>query len=1601
MEFQSGLILRDGTVPEHLLLNFAKNVSRIIPDLDFPFSDPRELTIFKELEQTRDTCFQTAAALNITSTHRTAAYNALCALLGRCYAVDKDLGDSIATDGTLVGLFGLYLNRSDVAKAPAMRQLVTTLASLLQIRLEYRKGLVSNILGQVTVIVVKRQFPVRIKPALHILNLFLSKGLVSSTEVLTTASSLESIDLKADGQPHDPACALFGHILKCALFEDAATATGNFLTYLLGPKGITATWEAGAVPLWVYPLEKIIRDDPSTIGPLSTYAFPALARSGPERYLSALRYFGLDDLYGAGSLDSVDPARQSAFEILCKLLQVGIRMGAVEIFDSNEKSTPRLQNKVVRVPDKAFGALLPDSRPTVRVAALSILIVSSTVTRPLTKGSLLQLRRNWDHLADDPSPGFRGEFLALAQKLIDRVRAAAASMAKALRRDADISLLNRYKNHVRFVRSIIGYVETCISPDATYPRRITGLKLFHMLAKAGMYFPEYSSIRVHPELKWPCRNNIRYTLLLSGLRQLVQDPFADVRADSIFSLQILSDVLSREPRKGGPVFQLDHLVLTAEKIALASGRADHADGVARLYGLALQRCSAHEPMNYSAVEQILNAGDTLNSPDWWKSRFGIVDRLWNRLKDAIAILERSIHEAVEASPVHVTLASLQYVIRWMNMNKPLHSISEIERNWWHSRTLGIVDALERICSSVSDVVCNDAPEGHLPDSVEESLDTKDVLSFSWRAIKESSQLMSALVINTKLRGFSRLSDPEWLSLVETIGRLCQKQLLEIRHRGAFSSVSLALSDCCKQLALAGQQRILGDWYNQNFQKMDTRTSITRRSAGLPFIYVSLLSYGDDGLFSQGMKQLHVLACSKLTSNQAIDDSFSQVHALNCLRSIFTSSSLAERSEAYIEVGLQLATQVDARAWPIRNAALMLFQTLVDRLLGASDADGSGNSSTVMRFSYSRFPDILNTIIKIMEENVASTSSHDSEGLFAALHILDRAPPTGVNRQCIADLVESLSGSPNWHVRDMAARTYSRIVDIHDFELALERLNEVEICENMIEGRILCFQHLLKAPSFKRFDDCDMPRLSRTIGQSITKWLKAVKSPVTFASLFDSLLVLYETMLEAGQVQHFPDVYGELLITTSHLLQKPGDPSQAPFFQVAQEAGLKFALLAYRAGLPFGDKDRMEAFLFKSIQSVETDSQSTCVGFIRRLASFERLDPPGALEGICRVLAELILASSISEITEAAVYSLSTLLTPSSKPIPPRSPLTAAQSVALLDKTIKEQVRSKNSTRDISNAWLRLWGQLLGWCLEERLEVGHEMVHLKLLLGRIGLSLDDYNEPAERLAACQSIEGLQNFWTTVSETSLIVELLFAISDTLVDDDEDVRAEGATIATRLLRSKKMCSVHIGLMIPSMAHEVLVSFMGVECRWLPEFCGPAIMRMVGQRGGEAVLRQSDFPSIRQILEEEGHKTAELFHVEAQNLYIDRVCEAKRWSTVLDGMQIGAVDPGSALLLEEWVADSMKEMRRSELVARHSSSGLTPSFTTEVLLVGMQLFIAAATVIEWRRRERSMNQLRIPWKRDVEGSLRELYDWFMSTQCGHELWLEKIRESLRESLQ
>lgn len=58
---------------------------------------------------------------------------------------------------------------------------------------------------------------------------------------------------------------------------------------------------------------------------------------------------------------------------------------------------------------------------------------------------------------------------------------------------------------------------------------------------------------------------------------------------------------------------------------------------------------------------------------------------------------------------------------------------------WDNLQWRILSACARIWETVKDVLCNDSPEGYLPQELDDvdDIDTKDVLSYSFRATHES------------------------------------------------------------------------------------------------------------------------------------------------------------------------------------------------------------------------------------------------------------------------------------------------------------------------------------------------------------------------------------------------------------------------------------------------------------------------------------------------------------------------------------------------------------------------------------------------------------------------------------------------------------------------------------------------------------------------------------------------------------------------------------------------------------------------------------------------------------------------------------------------
>lgn len=122
----------------------------------------------------------------------------------------------------------------------------------------------------------------------------------------------------------------------------------------------------------------------------------------------------------------------------------------------------------------------------------------------------------------------------------------------------------------------------------------------------------------------------------------------------------------------------------------------------------------------------------------------------------------------------------------------------------------------------------------------------------------------------------------------------------------------------------------------------------------------------------------------------------------------------------------------AARWWIRNCGLMLFRALIERLLGSDDLRRSEHEIKFAKFSYENYPGLLEILIGLLrpqrQGDQIDISAVRIESMFPALQILQRAPPPQSRRQEVSRLVHQLAGSKNWHVREMAARTFAHIQD---------------------------------------------------------------------------------------------------------------------------------------------------------------------------------------------------------------------------------------------------------------------------------------------------------------------------------------------------------------------------------------------------------------------------------------------------------------------------------------------------------------------------------------------------------------------------------------------
>ena len=200
---------------------------------------------------------------------------------------------------------------------------------------------------------------------------------------------------------------------------------------------------------------------------------------------------------------------------------------------------------------------------------------------------------------------------------------------------------------------------------------------------------------------------------------------------------------------------------------------------------------------------------------------------------------------------------------------------------------------------------------------------------------------------------------------------------------------------------------------------------------------------------------------------------------------------------------------------------------------------------------------------------------------------------------------------------------------------------------------------------------------------------------------------------------------------------------------------------------------------------------------------------------------------------------------------------------------------------------------------------------------------------------------------------------ALYDTLVDDDDDVRDQGAATVSSLLSAvasdaSSEQSRSLSLSSPAAKSRMLCYLCEGYCT-SPKMGNIAIGRLTGLRfypGKRVVIHtarvvhQIELRPVAEICADARRPQKAVFVEEKQNLYIDTVEEAEAWAEVLVGLLDDAWDTEATAALENWTLEGL--MHLCDLCKEGKDDALGLTSIPEVFTLFMRVILSAKVLIK-----------------------------------------------------
>lgn len=772
---------------------------------------------------------------------------------------------------------------------------------------------------------------------------------------------------------------------------------------------------------------------------------------------------------------------------------------------------------------------------------------------------------------------------------------------------------------------------------------------------------------------------------------------------------------------------------------------------------------------------------------------------------------------------------------------------------------------------------------------------------------------------------------------QTIGKATFTQLAELRHRGAFSTVSQTFTTCCQRCSSSEDctiQELPKAWYQEAKTTIfESASKLTRRSAGLPALVTGILA-SDPGtlFFKQALNELHDI--SRLPVEYNKDQQYlelPQVHAMNCLKDIFTNTKLGQYTERSIMPALTLsAERLGSPIWALRNSGLMLFRALLFRMCRLVPGTGSGfggssGAEPGSKISFPKYPGLMELLSKLLSSTAGiATEGTDivTERIFPALELIgEKIPIFNDNSDVLlCDLVREHFKSPVWGIREHAARVYASLLTrsnfLRDVEQLLEHL-QGSPTENYTHGTALCIRY-----SLRRFaTTTDISRASHleyfkaTLREVLAALFPIARSPYTATVLVEILNDILERSFKAGTEHQVASFIKD--IRKEHDL----------------DGILAYVFDATQVGWNCASRTRASGLLRRAIawcvtlEMLALQNWGDIPTFYRRISRFdadaatwiaEQLEEIGENEKYRKPLVDMYSSVILSDqpviVKTMAVSNLASIL---ENLLSLQDAHVSGLELPLdeLTMSFRPETNIQVWNRHATNVALRLQGCLLAARVSIRQPQPFTLFSsdIQSWIIKLRSAVGEETEFTTRHAAVASLRSFARGLHPSGHPPMVdaawLDIYLILYDMLNDDDDELRDIAANTASWVLSYSSVSPNTAIALDPLNASELLATFIIDHYSDSPQLTQRVIRYLTGQ---ELRISGSDedisLVSVSHLFTEYNQESTVLFVEEKQNLFIDEVREIDIWTRALVHFKKDAYSEDLVQQTSDWVSAGLE---------------------------------------------------------------------------------------------